>query len=199
MAHAGRPIAGGVPPSTRATASLRMSPCCAWANTRTTSGWTGKVRERTVERMGQLVLHDRNGGDFFLAYVIESHHGLEGGLQLIRLRGRRAREIVRVDANRAQGVVTGCCREGARRGLRPERASCGNHPLKHRHVVRHDVTERRWPPGAVTAPATTSVVRRGLDAYHSWGIPFFATYSNHNECAPWADFGAVFVGLLLSQ
>ena len=101
-----------------------------------------EVRERPVERMGQLVLHDRNGGDFVLAYVIEFHHGLERGLQLIRLRGRRAREIVRVDANRAQGVVTGGCREGARRGLRPERASRGNHPLKHRHVVGHDVTER---------------------------------------------------------
>ncbi len=106
-----------------------------------------EVRERPVERMGQLVLHDRNGGDFVLAYVIEFHHGLERGLQLIRLRGRRAREIVRVEANRAQGVVTGGCREGARRGLRPERASRGNHPLKHRHVVGHDVTEREGHRG----------------------------------------------------
>ena len=28
-------------------------------------GLDREVRERTVERMGQLVLHDRNGGDFF--------------------------------------------------------------------------------------------------------------------------------------
>ena len=77
---------------------------------------------------------------------------------------------MRVDANRAQGVVTGGCREGARRGLRPERASRGHHPLKHRHVVGHDVTERDGDRGQgqlqrrhqLLSVDSTHIVHRGF-------------------------------------
>ena len=101
-----------------------------------------EVGQWPVDRVLHLTLQNRDGRHLLGAHVIQPAHGLQGFLQLAAMCRRCRRQVMRVDADGAQGMIRRRGGKGARCGFLPETAPCGHGAVKGRNARGRDVAER---------------------------------------------------------
>ena len=105
-------------------------------------GGQREVRQGPVDRVPRFTLQCRDCRDLVVAHVVQPAHGLQRLLQLAAVRCRCRRQVMRVDADRAQCVIRRRGGKGTRRRLLPEAAAGGYGAVKGRDAGGRRVAER---------------------------------------------------------